>query len=225
MHKSITAIAIAVVMLSGCSRDAPPTTMPIETVADFKQALKTAGVEVSSLESHRFNLPETPIQSWEVRGESIHIYSFNETSEREHLLDQITNLGSPFLEHEQELQIWERDSFVVIYPGSDGGLILLVSGLLGDPITRQVSGPDEPYPPAVPAAQHALADELGIPPSEVHVVDYEDRLWLDSCLEIVAPEEVCAQEETPGWRIELEAGGQTYVMHSDAIGQQMKRAE
>jgi hypothetical protein len=225
MQKQILAVVFAIGILCGCKRDAPPTTMPIHTLADFDQALKTAGVEVRALESDIFELPDTELQTWEVRGESMHIFSFNELSDHEKLLERLSDPEVQLVEDGQDLQIWERASFMVVYPGSDGGLVLLISGLLGDPTSREISGPDEPYPPAVSAAQHVLADELGISPAEVQVLDYEDVLWPDSCLGVVAPNEDCAQEETAGWRIELNAVGKSYVLHSDAIGHEVKLAE
>jgi hypothetical protein len=219
-QKSIYVIALIIAMLSSCTRDAPPTTVPIETVADFRQALSTAGVEVRSLETDMDVLPV--FQSWDVRGETIHLYSFNSASDREQLMELVVDPQRSHLDDGQELQIWEEDSFMIIYPGTDGGLVLLISGLLSDPITRKISGPDEPYPPAISAAQQFLSDELEVSPTEIIVVDYAPAVWSDSCLGLAGTNEVCAQVETTGWRIELNVMGNNYILRSDETGVQIR---
>jgi hypothetical protein len=165
------------------------------------------------------------VQSWEVSAQPIYVFSAGERIDGEQLQDHLVQMGVIPDPGQQKLQIWEHESFTVVYPGSEGGVVLLISGLLGDPITQQLSGPDEPYPPAVSAAQHVLAEELGLAPSAVQVVDYTDVLWPDSCLGVVDPDQVCAQVETPGWRIELSANGVNYLVHTDAIGQRIMRVE
>jgi hypothetical protein len=217
--------AAMIMLIAACNLETPPTPAPIDTPAEFESALVAAGEQVEHVEGRAPDISHADVQTWLVSGEFITVYALNEGADRDQVIRQLTRPEAVFLEWGQEIQIWERKSFLVVYPGSEGGVVLLISGLLGDAITREVSGPDEPYPPAVSAAQSALADELGIPPSEVQVLDYEDVLWPDGCLGIVVPNEACAQVETPGWRIELNAGGAIYVMHSDAIGQQIKRAE
>jgi hypothetical protein len=223
MKRSIWS-ALLLGLLCACSGNRLPTPIAVESVVDFREALENAGVEVRQVESHLSDLPEAKVQSWEVSGEPIYIYSISEGFDSDQILAQLTAFETEVAEEGQQLQVWQRDSFVVVYTGVDGGVVLLISGLLGDSITRQVSGPDEPYPPSVSAAQDMLADELGVSPSEVRVVNYVDVLWPDSCLGLAEQDEVCAEVETPGWRIELSTEGVDFVLHTDMLGEQIKRA-
>lgn len=223
MNRSIWS-ALLLGLLCACSGNTLPTPVKIESAVDFKEALDKAGVEVRQSEPHAPDIPEAEVQSWDVNGEPIYVYSLTEGFDGDQILNQFSASNMGLTEVGQELQAWQRDSFVVVYHGDDGGVVLLISGLLGDPITRQVSGPDEPYPPAVSAAQHMLADELGVSPAEVNVVNYEDVLWPDSCLGLAEQDEACAEVETPGWRIELKVEGADFVLHTDMVGLQIKRA-
>jgi hypothetical protein len=111
---------------------------------------------------------------------------------------------------------------IVVYPGTDGGLILLLSGLLGDSITQPISHVDEPYPPAVSAAIQSLADSLGINPGRIEVLNYEVVDWPDTCLGIPEPGVACAQVVTPGWRITLIVDGQSYDVNADEYGDNLR---
>lgn len=221
MKKIHLGILLVLAMLNSCSSPTVPTARPIDSVDELRQALIAAGVEVVVLESQESVLPGVEVQNWEVSAEPIYVFSSAEPVDGERIQEALVQMGVIAGQAEQEFQIWEHTPFLVVYPGSEGGVVLLLSGLLGDPNTRQLSGPDEPYPPAVSAAQHKLAEELGLAPTAVEVVDYEDVLWPDSCLGVEREGQVCAQVETPGWRIRLKANGEMHVVHSDAIGQQI----
>ncbi|MGD2058128.1 MAG: hypothetical protein PVI04_05300 [Anaerolineales bacterium] len=215
--------ALLSVLIAACRGEALPTQAPIESVADFEQALLAAGVQAEQPPGAAPELPGLQVQTWKLSGESVYIVSWGETSGRGEALDELTAADSPFLLQGQELQVWERETFMVVYPGSEGGVVLLIDGLLGDPSTYQVSGPDEPYPPAISAAQLVLSEELDVPPSQVSVIDYEPALWPDSCLGLSGGGETCEKVETSGWRIELRVDGQNYLLRSDAIGGQIRR--
>jgi len=105
-----------------------------------------------------------------------------------------------------------------VYFGRDGGTILLLSGLLGDPLQKPALADDEPYPPAVPAAIHALAEAKGEDPSLIQVLSYTFVVWSDGCLEYPHPNEDCTQALTSGWRILLQLGDQEIEIHSDEMG-------
>jgi hypothetical protein len=48
------------------------------------------------------------------------------------------------------------------------------------------------------------------------VTSTESATWPDACLGLPAAGEMCAQVETPGYRIVLTAGGKQYTLRTDA---------
>ncbi|HNB51145.1 MAG TPA: hypothetical protein PK530_04350 [Anaerolineales bacterium] len=70
-------------------------------------------------------------------------------------------------------------------------------------------------------AREALAVQLGIAKEAITLVSVEAVEWPDSCLGITFSEKACATVITPGYRIILEANGQTYEYHSNKDGSQM----
>jgi hypothetical protein len=210
-------------ILSACGVERPPTPVPIKNVTEFRQALESAGVEVESLDRPAPELPMAEAQLWGIHDELIYIYAFSGEQALSRVVDELISKNGFFPESSRELKVWGHNAFIVVYPGSDGGTVLLISALLGDPEMSPIVGPDEPYPPAVSAAQHTLADELNLRPADVKVLDYEAMIWADSCLGLGEDREECAEVETPGWRIQLLAGDEEYTLHSDAVGTLVKR--
>lgn len=80
-------------------------------------------------------------------------------------------------------------------------------------------------PPAARRAAEALAERLGVEPESVTVVSADYVEWPDACLGLAAPGQMCAQVITPGYRIALEAGGRSYLYHSDASGRSVLPAD
>jgi hypothetical protein len=74
------------------------------------------------------------------------------------------------------------------------------------------------------AAISALADQLGVGEDEIEVVSAVMTEFSDSCLGLGQANESCLQAITPGWLIVLDAGGQTYELHTDETGQQVRMA-
>jgi hypothetical protein len=77
---------------------------------------------------------------------------------------------------------------------------------------------EEDYPEAVLAAIEDLALQLEISPKQVQVISFQDEEWPDSCLGLAAPDEMCLQVITPGFRILLNANGMHFEYHSDLTG-------
>jgi hypothetical protein len=76
-------------------------------------------------------------------------------------------------------------------------------------------------PPAVLEARDRYAEVRDIPAAEVQIAEWEEATWDDSCLEMgpITPEEdLCEEQETPGWRIVLEANDEQTTVRSDAGG-------
>jgi hypothetical protein len=64
-------------------------------------------------------------------------------------------------------------------------------------------------------ARTDLAKRLGIDEGQVKKHFVQPRTWPDASLGCPKPDTMYAQVETPGFLIELEAGGKTYAYHSD----------
>jgi hypothetical protein len=118
---------------------------------------------------------------------------------------------------------WGRGKILVVYHGTDGGSIALLSGLLGNPLTLSDEVVVEPYPPAVAAAMAFLAEDLGVDPGTIVVVEYEAAEWPDACLGLGRPSETCAKVVTAGWRIVLLLDPTTYSLRTDIYGQVVRR--
>ena len=119
--------------------------------------------------------------------------------------------------------IWTAGRLIVVYPGVDGGTVLLLSGLLGDPITFEAPVIDEPYPPAVLVAIGAAADAAGALPQDVQVISYESRERTDSCLGLPGPDEMCAEAIQLGWIVRLNVGGTQIVYRVDDVGAELRQ--
>ena len=68
---------------------------------------------------------------------------------------------------------------------------------------------------AVRLAQEDLAGRLGMASADVQLVSVEAVEWSDTSLGCPQPGMMYAQVITPGYRVVLEAGGQTYTYHTD----------
>ena len=82
-----------------------------------------------------------------------------------------------------------------------------------------------PLPAAVEAALQFLAQRLGVPASEISVVQVSQEQWPNACLGAASPDEVCAQVVTPGYRVILTAAGRQYEVHTDDQGVAVRLAE
>lgn len=80
-------------------------------------------------------------------------------------------------------------------------------------------------PGAALSARQALAQQLAIDPDEIQILTAERVEWPDSCLGVQVMDMACAQIPTPGYRILLQADGQTYEYHSDVSGEALMVAE
>jgi len=71
------------------------------------------------------------------------------------------------------------------------------------------------------AAVNALMAHLDVARDEISIVSIEVVEWRNSCLGCSAPGEVCLDVITPGYRINLDYGGETYSVHADSMGRQV----
>lgn len=71
---------------------------------------------------------------------------------------------------------------------------------------------------AAESARQVAAAALGLAPDEITVTAVEAVEWSDASLGCPQPGYVYAQVITPGYRATVEAGGQTYAVHTDSQG-------
>lgn len=69
--------------------------------------------------------------------------------------------------------------------------------------------------PAVRAAKRDLASRVGVDVNDVRIVEFEAVQWPDSSLGCPEPGKMYLQVITPGYRVVLQAGGQTYEYHTN----------
>ncbi len=210
-----------VLVICACGRTGTTKEQRYESIDDLLSALADAGAEVVtiSLNSPLFDVDSRAVM---LNGEKSELYEFESVDERErgviHLQALLEQDWKDTADELSSARIWSHDRLIVVYFGRDGGTILLLSGLLGDPLQKPALAEDEPYPPAVPAAIHALAEAKGEDPSLIQVLSYTFVVWSDGCLEYPHPDEDCTQTLTSGWRILLQLGDEKFEVHSDEMG-------
>jgi hypothetical protein len=86
-------------------------------------------------------------------------------------------------------------------------------------VTTRASAPAADATAEVTGVAHLavqdLADRLGVPPSEVQVVDVEEADWPDTSLGCPEPGTMYAQVITPGYELVLACRDRRFVYHSD----------
>jgi hypothetical protein len=123
-------------------------------------------------------------------------------------------------------------TYAVHTGGSEQQMILCEDGQPTN-LTNQASAPATPADavqtsPAnqalVELARQALAKELGIDITAIRLTQIEEVEWRDSSLGCPKPNMNYLQVITPGYRIVLEAQGQSYNYHTD-MGKRVVRCE
>ena len=217
---------VLALLVSACQPKAPQGLGSAEALT---RALRSAGAAVEQGDvAAPAAFASASAQSWRVNDGLVFIYEFNDESQVRDLLAGMdrqarTVAGLP-LPWSEQLSLWASGRVLVAYEGTDGGLILLLGGLLGDPLTVPTEIPQDPYPPAVTAALLTWAELLGIDPAAVEVVGYAPAEWASSCLGLAQAGEACAEVMTPGWVVELRSGDQTGTAHTDDVGLQVRLA-
>ncbi len=78
---------------------------------------------------------------------------------------------------------------------------------------------------AVEAARKALSEKLNVPADQIQYVSADLTQFSDACLELGKPDEGCLQAITPGYIVKFEVKGQTYEIHTDEIGMNVRIKE
>lgn len=95
----------------------------------------------------------------------------------------------------------DRKSFVVCEPSAESA---------APPVNRD--------DPVVQAAIKALVEKEGVEAESVAVVSVAAVQWRNSCLGCEEPGQQCLMVITPGYRITLKIGAETYNIHTDQTG-------
>jgi hypothetical protein len=80
-------------------------------------------------------------------------------------------------------------------------------------------------PQAVIKARESLSQQTGISQDQIKFTGFEAVDWADSCLEIVQPGVMCNPAVTPGYFLQMSAGGATYEFHIDQTGEMIIQAQ
>lgn len=77
-------------------------------------------------------------------------------------------------------------------------------------------------PAAALATRQALAERLTIPESEIQIREAEQVQWPNACLGAAAPDEMCAEVITDGYRVILAVNENIYEYHTNMDGSQVR---
>ena len=199
-----------VISLSSCVEQ-KPTPVILDTVEAFLQAMGEMGVQATIFKEESPTIVGLSPTGVRLGKEQLLIYSSIGTLDSIEVLEQLE-------EDPGRRYLWVGEYLILLYAGNDGGTVLLVESLFGDPIIGPPAPGDEPYPPAIPAAIQTVAAALSIEPSDVDVLAYERMDWPDACLDYKEVDEICEEVITPGWRIELRRGNAEIEVHTDMLG-------
>jgi hypothetical protein len=212
--------------LASCGQ---PSNVPseMENLAMFEKSLERSGLEIQRMGRTSPELFGFEGQILLFEGGEIEVYEFESKRQRKIVSDQVTADGMVVDDvtvlWEKKPAIWGSGELIIVYRGYDGGVFLLLSGLMGDPLTYEAPAKDGPYPHSVVAAIHYLADELRIDPGLIQVMDYMEVEWPDTCLAAPRPHEQCSQVVTSGWRVMVKGSGEVYELRTDLTGKQVRK--
>jgi len=98
------------------------------------------------------------------------------------------------------------------------------SGTVTNPIVTSGENPqpggihDMPVEPAAAVARKDLAAKLTVDEKSIVIMQIIDTTWSDGCLGLSARGEMCSQALVPGFKVEMLAGGKTYIYRTDKTG-------
>jgi hypothetical protein len=214
------------ISLASCGQPsaAPPE---MEDLAMLEKSLEHSGLEIQRGGRTSPDLFGFEGQILLFGGGEIEVYEYESKRQREIVSNQVSAEGivvdDVTIPWEKKPAIWGSGALIIIYRGYDGGIFLLLSGLMGDPLTYEAPVKDEPYPHSVVVAIRYLADDLQVDPALIQVMDYTEVEWPDTCLGAPRPEEQCSQVLTPGWRVMVKGSGNVYELRTDLMGEQVRK--
>ncbi len=219
-------VFLGVLFFTACAEEIGPRAVRIDDKQDFIKALQNAGADLRETMIEGEVDLHVPAETFQVNAAMIYVYEYESEEARTAVSASLAvdgnSLESQPLPWPDRINIWTTGRLIVAYPGTNGGTIVLLNGLLGDPITQSSPPVDEPFPPAVAAAVGFLAERLDVNPGDVEVTEFAPTSWSDACLGLPDEGEMCDQVVTPGWRIMMRIGGEEFEIHSDQIGDHIR---
>lgn len=88
------------------------------------------------------------------------------------------------------------------------------------PSSSPGGSPNQPQP--LPNVIGYLSRLIGISIGDIKVVSVEAVQWPDSCLGLAQSSEMCAEMIVPGYKIILQVGNNTYEIHTDQTGENIR---
>jgi len=210
MTREVILLLIAALAVS-CS-NGPITPQPIRDPDGLVQALRDAGASIEQVSQADLIVDLPRPQFYQLDGALVQIGT---------AAPEVSDLDA-LASSDADLRIWFGRGWYLAYDGREGGVILLLSGLLGDPVQATPIALEEPFPPAIPRAMRRLAEDRGVSPSELTVLDFQPAIWPNSCLGIEVQATACAQDEVSGWVLTLLLDGTKYQLHCDEAGENVR---
>jgi hypothetical protein len=209
-------------VLAACAGCRPKTAEDLASADALAAMLQQAG---ASVEETAVAAPQAfdaqAAQTLQVNEGLVYVYEYDSVGQAETIAEGLRRPAEA-MPWKGRVSVWHAGKLLVIYPGTDGGLLLLLNGLLGDPLTASPEAPEEPYPPGVASAISVWAEVQGVDPAGVEVVSYAAAEWLNGCLGLPDSGESCAEGTVNGWVVDLRAGDLVGTAHTDDLGLQVR---
>lgn len=90
------------------------------------------------------------------------------------------------------------------------------------PTSASTQPSSDVVPQVVPAARLFAAEKYGVAPDEVKIVKMDPVEWPNACIGAGQPGDICAQMITPGYQIQIDIKGKTYILNSDTGGKNIR---
>ena len=209
------------------------STQQLTTVDELVNQLNQTGSPVTKVESIRQDFLQVPGEVLRLANQDVQVYQYPDSVSRQQDSARISPdgsiVGSSQIAWGDTPHFWAKDNLIVLYVGSDQGVIDQFNSVIGNQINEPSSpsspiSSNQPYPPAVMAAITMLSQDLMVDINQIQVIAYEPVDWPDSCLGVNTPGVACMMVVTPGYRVVLAYNGAEYELHTDETGQRVQYA-
>lgn len=250
MHKLIfVSVVIAGLFLSACTGLTAPastetqkpglgepsgSTQQITTVDMLAEQLnQVSNSPVTTGETVKQDFLQVPGEILQLAGQDVQVFQYPDTASRQldsaNISTDGTVIGTTQITWGNQPHFWVKDNLIVLYVGSDQGVVDQISSVIGNQINEPISSDgsissNQPYPPAVISAITVLSEQLSVDKNLIQVIEYEHVEWPDSCLGVNTPGVACLLVVTPGYRVSLVYNGVEYELHTDETGQRVQYA-
>jgi hypothetical protein len=209
------------------------STQQLTTVDALVSQLNQTGSPVTKVESILQDFLQAPGEILRLANQDVQVYQYPDSVSRQQDSAKIsadgTTIGNSQITWVDQPHFWAKDNLIVLYVGSDQGVIDQFNSVIGNQINEPISrdgsiSSNQPYPPAVFAAITTLSQDLMVDINQIQVIEYEHVDWPDSCLGVNTSEVACMMIVTPGYRVVLAYNGAEYELHTDETGRRVEYA-